>query len=60
MMNLLPFKAEANRKKLDEILKLFDEHYVGEENILFERLKFYSRKQTLAKPWAVLLALCEY
>ena len=36
VMNSLPFKSESNRQKVDEILKLLDDHFLGEENVAYE------------------------
>ena len=50
VMNSLPFKSESDRQKVDEILKLLDDHFLGEENVTYKRFKFYSRKQAADEP----------
>lgn len=44
--NNLPYKEEADKQKLDEILKLWDEHAKGKVNVIYERHVFNSYVQT--------------
>ena len=50
VMNSLPFKSESDRQKVAEILKLLDGHFLGEENVAYERFQFYSRKLAADEP----------
>ena len=43
--NAMNFVAPASRDKLDDILKKFDEYFIGETNETYERYTFNSRNQ---------------
>ena len=45
ILDTFPLSDDDRRKNLVEILCLFDVHFVSEENIAYERSKFYSRNQ---------------
>ena len=45
LLDTLPFAREEDRKDASEILQLLDEHFVGEENVAYERFQFYQRVQ---------------
>ena len=41
----LPFKSESDQGKFKEILSMFDDRFLDEENIIQERFEFYSGVQ---------------
>ena len=59
VMNTLPFKCDADRQKVDKILKLLDEHFIGQENVSYKRFKFYSWTQALDETVEILTLICE-
>ena len=45
IINTLPFEQEEDREDVDKILQLLDEHFLGAENVPYERFCFYQRNQ---------------
>ena len=41
----LPFADAYERKSLETSLKLFEEHFLGKQNVIYERWSFKTRKQ---------------
>ena len=41
----LPFQQTEDRTNLEKVLDLFECHFVGRQNVTFERFQFYSRQQ---------------
>ena len=45
VFNTLQFEKEGDAKKIKEILKLMEQHYVAEINVVYERFLFFRRSQ---------------
>ena len=45
IINTLPFEQDEDREDVDKILQLLDEHFLGAENVRYERFCFYQRNQ---------------
>ena len=49
IMNALPYATEADRKDATKILDLMEKHFLETENTMFERHKFYERRQSMGE-----------
>ena len=45
IINMLPYASEEDRKKLSKTLELLEKYCLQDENVMFERHRFYERRQ---------------
>ena len=65
--NALPFRNEEKKTKMQRVLELFDDHCIGESNVIYERYVFNTRDQKDQEPFDTyltvlreLLSRCQY
>lgn len=56
IVDALPYTDEAHRKDLAKILELLEKHFLADEKVLYERYRFYQRRQNVGEPVETFMA----